>query len=278
MEKERLRQLQLTELSILQDFDIFCKENKINYFLNGGTLLGAVRHKGFIPWDDDIDVQMPYYDYLKFRKLVKNLPDKYFFQDYQTDPNWYRPHAKIRLKNTAMIENNFISYDINHGIWIDIFIIIGIKNETDFKIKKHLITASNYLQINNYMHNTVYDEFKKKLGRKIILIELLNKVPMKIRISIHSLMLKIICRDFKNTKYASVLWSNITKLYPSEIFVDNPVYLTFEGYSFPCSSEWDKELTITYGEYMKLPPINERHYHYTPIIDFENSYQKYMTL
>ena len=124
-----LRRLQLTELQILKDVADFCDANGINYFLYGGTLIGAARHQGFIPWDDDIDIWMDYNSYKKFLKLSKKLPSKYFIQNYRTDKKLCYSWTKVMLNGTTLIHNGMQSYDIHQGIYIDVFMINGVAEE-----------------------------------------------------------------------------------------------------------------------------------------------------
>ena len=117
-----LRQLQLTELEILKFFDAFCRENELQYYIVAGTLLGAVRHGGFIPWDDDIDVAMPRADFNRFKALMSsNQHDCYFYQCHDTEPNYIFGFSKIRLKGTAVCESYLENVEMEKGVYIDIF-------------------------------------------------------------------------------------------------------------------------------------------------------------
>ncbi|MBR4173855.1 MAG: LicD family protein [Lachnospiraceae bacterium] len=121
MEQNTLRKLQLTQLSILKDFVKICEENDLKYFLDGGTMLGAVRHQGFIPWDDDLDVGMPRRDYDRFCKLAKkSLPKGYFLQTYFTDKNYPNAFAKLRKEGTEFVESITEKSKMRGGIYIDI--------------------------------------------------------------------------------------------------------------------------------------------------------------
>lgn len=117
-----LRRQQLVMLDLLKHFDAICKEHDIKYWLSSGTCLGAVRHGGFIPWDDDLDVEMLREDYLKFEKVFKET-DHYVLQTYKNDPYYVVPFAKLRNKKTKITEHG---QDLRYkykGIYIDIFIL-----------------------------------------------------------------------------------------------------------------------------------------------------------
>ena len=105
MKQDWVKKVQQTQLTMLNEFDRICKKNELNYFFTGGTLLGAVRHKGFIPWDDDIDVGMLRKDFNKFIKCCKkDLGDDYILESYHTSNKSWRLYMKIRLKDTIFIQ------------------------------------------------------------------------------------------------------------------------------------------------------------------------------
>lgn len=120
-----LREVQLCQLDILKVVAEICDRHSIPYYLAYGTMLGAVRHKGFIPWDDDVDIYMRYEDLLRFKKICqKELPEKYFYQDPDTDIGARWLFTKVRANGTRMSESfdkqgQFASY--HEGVWIDIF-------------------------------------------------------------------------------------------------------------------------------------------------------------
>ena len=121
-------ELKKLELEIAKEVKKICDENNIDYFIIGGTLLGAVRHKGFIPWDDDMDIGMTWNNYQRFLKLApEKMDDRFFIQTCQTDLNYHNIFAKVRLRNTHMIEKVTENIEICDGIFVDIFPYISIK-------------------------------------------------------------------------------------------------------------------------------------------------------
>ena len=135
-EGSTLRKAQLRMLEILKVFDSICAKHGIEYTLDGGTLLGAVRHEGFIPWDDDLDINVMRDDFFKLRKILPNeLPDNLVYQDYTTEPYFPTPLAKIRDKHSYVYEEPCTERFKEKGIFID---IIPIEEVPDLKWKAHL--------------------------------------------------------------------------------------------------------------------------------------------
>ena len=121
METQILRRVQLEQLEILKEIDRVCRENEIKYFLDSGTLIGAVRHEGFIPWDDDIDIGMLREDYEKFSKLApKHLNKSYLWQSWKNDSSYALPFGKVRKRNTVYIEEKS-GITKNCGFYVDVF-------------------------------------------------------------------------------------------------------------------------------------------------------------
>ena len=138
------------ETKILDKIVSICEENNITYYLAYGTLLGAVRHKGFIPWDDDIDIYMKPEEYYKFKKVMLKNPDKdYFYQSLETEKYYGLTFAKLRMNNTSVIEERIKEEKLHTGIYVDIFPLLPFPTEkkdqeklyNDIKLMKLLIEA-----------------------------------------------------------------------------------------------------------------------------------------
>ena len=144
MKENRLRDLQSILLKMLNDITKICDENGIQYFLDGGTMLGAVRHHGFIPWDDDVDIAMRREDYEKFLNVCKTKLNQelYFLQNEQTEKNYIHAFTKIRLNGTHIIEEFSKNVDIHNGIFIDVF---PYDNVPDGSIRRMFFLTNNYL-------------------------------------------------------------------------------------------------------------------------------------
>jgi lipopolysaccharide cholinephosphotransferase len=200
---EDVRKMQLMQLDILKEFDRICRKYGIKYTLCGGSMLGAVRHKGFIPWDDDIDVTVLREDYNKFSELCKTEldPDKYFYQSMETDSNYHLMYNRILLKGTAYIRAGQEHLKARTGIFVDIF---PRDNRSDIRIISRLQSKLAYLMrktlhspVGKYRSakasarffyailSTLPQSFPKKLMR--LIIKLGGKKPTE-RVACYGLM------------------------------------------------------------------------------------------
>ncbi|MCP3932615.1 MAG: LicD family protein [Bacteroidetes bacterium] len=248
-----LRQAQLVMLRILQIIDHICEKYHIQYWLDGGTLLGAVRHQGFIPWDDDIDLGMLREDYNKFIAICDTeLPSDLFLQTRNSD-GYYNITVplKIRDKNSLFVED-FENEDekYHQGIFVDIFAY-------DFLPEKKL-----------------HRKFLKRLGKQLCKLIRAKVSPgkkytsdfkyraLKNIFSLDKLQSWIeILIDRTNTNHNSLMGfgldSSLKRIYFTEQFFPlNKV--KFEGYEFSSPKDVDYYLSSTYGDYMKLPPENQQ--------------------
>ena len=169
LDQENLRKLQLIELELLVEFDRICRKNNIRYTLTGGTLLGAVRHGGFIPWDDDADVSMLRQEYEKFKKACEiELNKKYYFQDMQITQGYRWGYGKLRKKDTLFLREYQEHMPYSQGVFIDIFPRDGVPNSCisqalycRFTIKR---CPSNSISVFSSYHFRGYPSFLFGIG------------------------------------------------------------------------------------------------------------------
>ena len=269
---DSLSEIKKAEFQILCTFKKICEENNLRYFLCGGTLLGAIRHKGFIPWDDDIDVTMPYDDYLRFLSIAPGLLGaEYFVQNCETEPNFPSPFTKIRLNQSTFLDSSFAKWHINHGIWIDIFPLI-LLTDRKYKYANKILKVCKILQMEDLI-NSNESFFLETYGKKKIrLLKIFYfLVPSNIRQNIHKRVLKYICSSDRGEYYSELIGSSMYK-WPKEIFQLTDK-VEFEGEEFLAPKGYDKYLQIHYGNYMELPPEEKRVGVHADIIDMKNSYE-----
>lgn len=262
MNKDVLRKLQLTQLDILKVIDKFCKDNNIEYSLYGGTLIGAVRHNGFIPWDDDLDIAMSRTQYNKFIKCWMDNPiHGYIFQDSNTDSKFPYTFGKIRKDKTAYICDELNSYSSHNGIFIDIFPLDKVPNNKLSRVKYFILGAFYLLYSRGYA--------SKNDGKIIYMITntILKVTPKKYRLKLKNKIFnqlnKYNCNE--NLSYVDTsLFRNLKLYFPKELF-DVYEEIKFEDSKFPVFGIYKEYLKIEYGDYLKLPPEEERVCKHNPI-------------
>lgn len=251
-----LKKLQKKELEILKYFDEFCRKNGLEYYLAYGTLIGAIRHKGFIPWDDDIDIHMTGKMYLKLIELMKDKQDQqYFFQSLETDENYYLLWNKIRLNNTVFIEKGWEQNKFHQGIFIDIFPLIEYpKNQLDFK-KINIIFKMTNLLIGNNLSENKKNKYYSLTGK--LLSKMLRVIPKKIRNKIVIKNIKYLCNyQGDGRSYFSTI-RGTSRCFKKENF-DETIDVDFENIKSKAPKGYHEYLTDIYGDYMKLPKESER--------------------
>lgn len=264
-----LNNLQATELGILKDVDRVCREQDITYFLVGGTLLGAVRHRGFIPWDDDIDIAMPRKDYERFLGLCEdNLNRKHVLHCNRTDPDYWLPFAKIRNKHTIFDEANISHLNVMKGIYIDIFPLDYASAQTSLflKIQAVLVKGLNNLIIHRRGVIT-----SKNVGLKKIFVHLLGRVFSIFTLSrIQQAIMSWNRNDV--SRYYVNLGSNynyVQQTIPKDKYYP-AIEMEFEGEKFWAPRDYDYVLRRIYDNYMELPPIEKRVTHMPVRIVFDS--------
>jgi lipopolysaccharide cholinephosphotransferase len=275
-----LRKLQLTEFGILKKFIKICEKNNLRYYLCGGTLLGAIRHKGFIPWDDDIDVTMPREDYNRFYEIYKDkhcrVDQKFFIDEAEVD---VFPYIKILDKTVKTTTKNTINTGYMHA-WIDVFPMDGLPENNFFK----------FLHLRKYLFGKTLYQFaafegcvdQKRTNRPLyekITIKLLNKFKIQRYFNDKKKYLlavnKILSRySMYKTSYCFRPWGiyKFKNVLPTNWFGEG-VLVEFEGIMVNAPINYDGCLKQLYGDYMTLPPEDKRQGHGIEILDEDKTKQ-----
>lgn len=287
--KER-KEIWAVELDLLAKLDRVCKKHNLKYSLEGGTLLGAVRHKGFIPWDDDIDVIMLRKDYDELCKIACNeFKGYYFFQTEYTDPNSFRRHAQLRNSNTTgilKVEKPF-HLPFNQGIFIDIFPldnIIDDKKKLSDQMKKMRRVFKEFSIYKEY--NLCYSKPKSKL--KTVIKNLVKKLyngPFKRKNNYQYALKKYIEFEKLCAMYNGIFTKNVSLLsfYHGECVLgchningwNSLIETRFEFLKFPIISNYDTYLRSLYGDNY-MTPIQADSAHGGVIFDTNKSYKEYL--
>lgn len=250
-------------VDMLIDIDKYCCENGLKYFLAYGTLIGAVRHKGFIPWDDDIDIVLPRSDYQKFISFFNEAPHSLPLQviDHSSRSDYYLPYAKVIHTGTEAEEN--VSSDFHLGVFIDVFPLDNMSDNYNNakKIFNSLSLYRDVLTLKNLKHRD---------GRSFIKngIVAMGNVFLKI-LPVSFLTATIDKKARKNEKVENVryLANAVLGVYGEREIMPSQWWSTdikteFEGHEFSAPTEYDKILSQLYGDYMKLPPVEKRMTHH----------------
>lgn len=259
MKKLTLKEIKQTELNILIAFDKYCRDNNLTYFLCGGTLLGAIRHKGFIPWDDDIDVFMPRPDFEKFVALTGYNPiapeyDTSFYRDTKLVADY--PFVKVIDNRTKVIEKTKLEEKCT-GIWVDVFPIDGFSNS--HFINKLFCTRKLFWKKLCFTYSddlSKVTDIRKKIGKALVL-PFLKMMGQKRLFNKHDR----ICRKYdyeKSTNVGCTVWGyKIREVIPKDSLFP-PSKVLFEGYEFMAPAKPEVYLTSIYGDFMQLPPEEKR--------------------
>lgn len=246
-------ELRSIQLDLLQKTTDFCESNGLRYFLCGGTLIGAIRHKGYIPWDDDIDIAMPRPDYDRFVKSF-NQPENYYqVVNLDTDADYLYAFAKVYDNRTILKE---LHYSGEVGVNIDLFPADGVKDVAQIR---------KIMRLHKILHAKRANYYKRTISKKII--NTFGKLLL-LPFSAHQIA-KWIDNEARKYAFGSLPTAGViaNSLGPGEMVdksvFDSDVYQEFEGRKYRVPVGYDTWLRSIYGDYMQLPPEEDRVTHHT---------------
>lgn len=265
LDQEALRRLQEAELEILIEVDRICRKNHIHYSLTGGTLLGAVRHGGFIPWDDDADISMLRSEYRKFQQACRTDLDteRFYFQDIEHTPGYRWGYGKVRRKDSIFLREGQEEMPYEQGIFLDVFPRDGVPDGPFlrklhtffcFAVRKMMWSAVGRKSADTRIQRCVY--------------QILYWLTRKHMVDFYKCLQR--CSNRKKTEYVRTLTfplPNHLKGYRREWYRSYRK-VAFEGHSFQAQASYQEWLTWEFGDYQKLPPIEKRKTHPVTIIRF----------
>lgn len=263
MRRASVKEIQQVLLEMMKDIHAFCIENDIKYSLAYGTLIGAIRHKGFIPWDDDIDIWMPRSDYEKFVNSYRSH-DGYMIKS-PNDKGSYMGYARVYEFRKTFTPYNYRGLKESGGVWIDVFPIDGVSNDDN----KRSNDFSEFCGIRNYTSGFRIDMYHIRTGGGISRLHHAIRLVARriISGSINSLFLKMseIC---KRNKFGKTIYCSNYYCYEAYLkrrmevlrtdWFQNFILIQYEDTEFMISDQYDAILSSIYGNYMIIPPKEKR--------------------
>ena len=254
-DKETLKKLKEVEMEITDEIKRICDKHKLKYFLIGGSLLGAIRHKGFIPWDDDMDIGMFRKDYDLFIKYAKEeLDKKYYLDSFETNKNYYLPFAKVRKNNTIFDEEENHHMNNHKGIYVDIVPIDNATSEDNLRQKFQAIMTRSIIMTMFYK-NKIRPLKELRYKPLVLFLSIFSKQRL---MKMQDKIMRIIKDD--NSPYVVILAGSYNykkETNKREIYLPL-INIPFENRVYPGIKDYDTYLTKIYGDYMKLPPKEKR--------------------
>lgn len=256
---EEMREIQI---DILKHVAAICHENKLQYYLVYGTLLGAVRHSGFIPWDDDIDIALPRDDFDRLESICRvQLPEQYRWVDYKDNFKIANNIAKVCDRQTVLIEESRVDYQVPLGVYIDIFPIDGVPGNSI--VRELHYGRAQFLKMLITL-NALNNSRARSLPKKLI-IALVQRLMSESSVKRIHISLEKAIRQYEydsSDEVCSYLGAWGRKEVFPKAWIGEGTTVEFEGLQLSAFAEYDRYLSRVYGDYWRLPPLEERKSHH----------------
>lgn len=273
---EQLREVQLKGLEILRYFKKFCEDNQLLFYFCGGCCIGTLRHGGFIPWDDDVDVFMPREDYEKLARLWPQKADTARYSLNRTDESTYTRilPTTIRDNNTTFIRTRQYDLDINQGLMLDVLPLDGCPSGK-FARKMQICWALLFSMFNTQEAPTSKGKLLHLVGKALLAVFRTQKARYRVWRFAEKKMSQYKIEDCEYITELCARYQYMVNEYPKEAF-ESAVYKDFEGEKMPIPKGYDTYLRMAFGDYMQLPPEEaQAPKHEVILCDLEHSYLRY---
>ncbi|MCY7063131.1 LicD family protein [Streptococcus oralis] len=253
-------EIQQMELGIMEYIHEVCQKIGVKYFLAYGSLIGAVRHQGFIPWDDDMDICMLREDYEKLQDyLIANPDERYEVMSYKNNLNYVYPFMKVQDNHTYLLEED-VRIDSNMGIYVDIFPVDGYEDDVEFKNKMTKLIKKRQLSCYTFKGITNTKSVLNSLLRYVSVIIFYFTNTNKYVAQIEELAKSRKVSDYEQVDY--LIYKDMNKPVWRREWLEQATTGTFEGKEFTIPKNYHEILTSDYGDYMQLPPVEQRVSHH----------------
>ena len=283
---KKMKEIWAVQLDLYAEFERVCKKHDIKFVASGGTMLGAVRHHGYIPWDDDMDLMMTRGEYEKLCIIgPQEFKHPYFFQTEETEPGFHRWFARLRNSETTAIQSKEESMGLkyNQGIFIDIFPLDNVVDDTTL-YQKQIKKCSIYFRLYNFLHMIEFsvvektDSYVKRNIRKLLQV-LFSKAIRDLQLTrrVYNKLDKAYQQyNDAETEYVSLISFQIKNMGHAicRKDMDQIVYTDFEFFKMPIIVNYDEHLKRKYGDYMT--PLNNPNYHGDIFFDTDHGYLQYI--
>jgi len=272
---EKTKKLWALQIDLVKQIEMICTKYGLTYYLIAGGCIGAIRHNGCIPWDDDLDVAMKREDYNIFmEKAPLELKDPYFLQTPITDPGFYRPHIIIRNSNGTCITKGNQKMSCNNGICIDVFPLDGFEENLECRLFRKISQFRNLVAVTSYNSSSARNH---KVLRRIVRLFSFIVFPFGIQHYFNTQNKKCTKLSEKYPAHIGIQYTHFSKLcwtWDKTLF-DKIEWHDFEYTKMPIPEGYNEILTSTYRNYMKFPPLNKRGDKHEFEIDPDVPYKKY---